>query len=726
MPDDVIENLDLDAAIESTAGIKKAELVEDAGPLYRVMKGSKIPVSKKLGPLWKSRVQQSLSARKESETCWSEAIRYYNNDQMSHRTGGGDDRSGNRRNQRMINDRWSETENVVFSNTVTMLPMLYAKNPQVECTPVAGVTEDFAKCAEKLLNTLLSMKTAPGLNAKSKARRGVLWAQLTNNAYSRVDFVQKQESSEAAIAELTALSTKYAEAKTKKEIQEIEGQLQALEEKVNILDPSGPKFKLVNPFRLVVDPQSLEPDHSDANWIAEYDYLPTDYINAVYGRKQENQTVSVYEPSHILHSGVDASGIEDDVNNFSLFDKSSGAYKEYGYESEAAFKKACYTKVWWVWDKTTRRLFLYADNNWTWPLWVWDDPLGLIEFFPYDHLWFHETPEGSQPKGEVTYYLDQQDAINDINSTIAQSRTWARMKLFYDTNKLTQDQVEKMLNSDMNAAIGIDVAEGMKLEDSLFSLLPPAIKYQELFQVDSKFAAINRITGINAAQRGAEFKTNTTNDAIDFYQKSVDIRVDEKIDAIEDWIGMIAWKVLQLCAKHWSKEDVAQIIGVEAAAAWEQITNPSDLRTKLLIRIVGGSTDKPTSKNKKKAALEIGQVLGQFANSIPAAGIVVLKVFSRAFADDVVITQEDWKMIFETMQKQQEKAGAGPGAQQQSAPQDDPNTPEDESVAPEQEQQLKDIMKNLPPEALQAMEKLVQQGMSPTEALQQVAQQPNQ
>lgn len=714
MPQD---NLELEQTIENTAGIKPDQAATtEYTPIYKVVGDSKIPVSRHLGSLWKSRIDGVAASRKVVEDCWSEAIMYYDNDQLAHRAGGLMDRAGNSGNRRHLTDRWSETENVVFSNTTTSLPMLYAKNPSVEITPInEAVTGEFVKCCEKLVNTLLNMKTAPGLNAKSKARRAILWALLTNNAYSKVDFVLKDDSVEAAIESLNKISTEYAAAKTQAEIKELEGQLVALEEKISIVDPSGPKFKLVNPFRLYIDSNCLEPDHSDAMWMAEYDFLPTAYINAVYAQNKDNQIVSIYEPTHILKGNATSEGINDEINNFSLFSSEKKSYRDYGYNDKESYDKACYTKVWWIWDKTTRRLLLYADNKWAWPLWVWDDPLKLAEFFPYDHLWFHETPEGAQPKGEVTYYLDQQDAINDINSMMSTARRWASLKLFYDKNKVKQDDVDKLLTSDQSQAVGIDVPEGMKLNDMVETLVPPALRFTELFNAESKFASINRITGISDAQRGAQFKTNTTNDAINFYEKNIDIRIDEKIDAIEDWIGMIAWKILQLCAQHWRVEDVAAIIGKDAAAPWQQIQNPNDLRTKLLVRVVGGSTDKPTSKNKKKAALEVGQVLGQFANAIPAVGVVLLKVFSRAFADDIVITNEDWKMIYQTMLDQQKKAGGGPG--------NDPDAAnEDAEVAPEHEQQLKDIIASLPPEKKQEMQKLIQQGVSPSEALQRVTQ----
>ena len=162
-------------------------------------------------------------------------------------------------------------------------------------------------------------------------------------------------------------------------------------------------------------------------------------------------------------------------------------------------------------------------------MWVWDDPLNLLEFYPYDQLHFHESFEGSQSKGEVTYYLDQQDTINDNLSTINIARRWIKFNVVYNKNAVHQDTVESLLRGDTETAVGIDVPEGMKLDDLIKSFAPPAMQYPELLDSKSSFEAINRIAGINEAQRGGQFKTNTTNQAIDFYKTNVDIRVDERI-----------------------------------------------------------------------------------------------------------------------------------------------------------------------------------------------------
>jgi hypothetical protein len=477
------------------------------------------------------------------------------------------------------------------------------------------------------------------------------------------------------------------------------------------------------PHRIIIDPTSTQPDGSDARWMMEWDYLPTSYINAVYGQAQGEEIRSVYEPTHVMCSGKEGSAVEDQVNNFSLFTTSEDANAaEYGYDNPAAFAAAQHTKVWYIWDKVTRRVLMYADNHWSWPLWVWDDPLKLPRFFPYFRLWFHEAVNTNAPKGEVTFYLDQQDAINEINDEIHRGRTWAKRNILYNKNAIDQNDVEEVLKGDDGTARGIDLPEGSKLEDHIFSFVPPALNRPEFFSPDSKFAAINRITGINDAMRGAQFKTNTTNKAIENYQANTDIRVDERVDLIEDFIGEIAWNILMLCMMNWDKEDVAPIIGTQLAEHWQKVTDPRDFDTMFSARVEGGSIAKPNSREKKKQALELAQILGQFANAAPAAVIVMLKMIERSF-DEFVINDEEWEMIHQTMMQSLQKAGGGPGAEggqpQEGAPQEpqEPQPPESNAglIA-----QVKERIAKLPAAAQAKLEELVQGGMPPSEALDQI------
>lgn len=704
--DPIEKNLE---AVGAGLGPKKGEERE---PIYRMIGDSKIPVSKTFGVIWQSRRDQGLSARKNSEHNWNEAIRYYDNDQTTHRDGGTEVSAGNRAGTRLTGE-WKETENVVFANCSIMVPMLYAKNPHVTVSHTNDAVIDRAKVGERLINKLLSQKTAPGVNFKPIARRAVLTALLTNSAWIKIGFTTKIDSSEEAVRELQQLAIQLQEATKKKDILEIEGKIQALEEKVSMLTPSGPWCRNLMPHRVVVDPTSLMPDGSDANWMMEWEYLPTNYLNAVYGRRHGEETRSVYEPTHVLNANKDSSDIDDTVNNFKLFNQDEVDANANGYDNTGAYRAALHTKVWYIWDKVTRRVLMYADNNWKWPLWVWDDPLKLPRFFPYFKLWFHEATNTNAPKGEVTYYLDQQDAINEIASEIRRGRQWAKRNILYNKNTIEAKAVEDVLKGDDGTARGIDIPEGSKIEDHIFSFIPPGLKMPEFFSPESKFAAINRITGINDALRGAQFKTNTTNEAIRSYQQNVDIRVDERVDLIEDFIGEVAWNLLMLCMMNWDAEDVAPIVGVELAEHWKKVTDPREFETNFAARVEGGSIAKPNSREKKQQALEIGQVIGQFASAAPAAIIVMLKMFERAF-DEFVVSDDEWKLIGDTMMQALQKAGGGPREGQPPQEQEPPHNDQ------ELMEQVKQRIAALPPVAQAKLQEMVQAGMPPSEALEEI------
>lgn len=724
IPTVVPDNPALERALDkSGAGVDKKAV--DAGPIYRVLPGSKIPVSKHAGALWASRKSQGLSARANSENCWNEAIRYYENDQTSTRTARSNT-AGNQVFTGALGSQWSETENVVFANCSTMVPMLYAKNPTIATTSENDALTDLCKAVTKLGNKLMSMKSAPGLNFKVKARRMVLTCLLTNAAYVKIGWTQKEDSSAAALTELERLAQALATATSRKQIMQLEGEVMALEEKVSLLSPSGPWCRNLTPDRIVRDPTALNPDLSEDNWVMEWDMLPTSYINAVYASKEQDEYKSVYEPTHVLNRGTTTGTdggqnidgpLDEVVNNFVAIQSNPGLEAgAYGYNNLAAFKSAQYTKIWYVWDKVTRRVYMYADNAWKWPIWVWDDPLKLPRFFPYFMLWFHESTNTNAPKGEVTYYLDQQDAINEISSEERQARAWARRNIFYNKNKIGQEDVEKVMTGPDGTARGVDVPEDGKLSDVIFSFPTPATKFPELFNKESKFAAINRLTGISDAMRGAQFKTNTTNKAIDFYNSAVEVRSDEKIDLIEDVIADIMWNVTMLCLMNWEQEDVAPLIGEECAGYWQKVLDNRMFDTMLNMRVEGGSTGKPNSREMKQQTIQLGQALGQFANAAPAAVLVILKMFERSFPE-FVIEDREWELIEQTMMQSLMKAGAGPGGadQQGGTP-----PPANGAQGGQADQQVRQRIEALSPEAKAQLEKMVQAGMPPSEALQKI------
>lgn len=712
----IIRNIAQDTGDETLA---TPELEQGFHPAYKMVGDSKLPTSKHHGPLWRSRKDAAYSKLQSSGKIdnWDEAIRYYKNDQRTNRNGA----AATTRSQRLSDNDVRDSENIVFANTSALVPAIYAKNPVCELTP--NVRDDnqpegpddelkaLSTTAERLANALAARREGPGLNLKPKARKAVVMTTLTNIAYLEVGYIKKEEASETALITLQQLTQKLATAEDQKAIMEVEGNLMALEESMDFLLPSGPWVKFRHPKNVLRDPDAE--CFEDSKFIMISEFLSTEYINAVYRDKKpgsENEWTSIYKPTHVVNAGSSGGGIDEEINNFSILQDNLD-YRQFGYNDNETYKKGCRTKVWKVWDKVTRRIYMYNDGDWSWPIWVWDDPYNLEGFFPIYPMEFYTDPEDDIGNSEVMYYLDQQDAINQVNGELHKIRKRIMGTIFYNKNVIKDLSTVEAYLSGQNSktAIGIDAPPESDMNKAFFAMLPPSAQFLQLLDKETYFAAAARVSSVQPVMQGQQFKTNTTNDAIETYNSTQQTRLDEKIDAVEECIGNVLWAVIQLCLQFMPQEQVAEILGPNTP--WVNM-DAREIRTKFSVRVVGGSTQKPTSRIKKQEAIQMGQTLGQFASTMGAPVVLlILKVMERAF-DELTITTEDWQMLqaMVTQQMQQGQAEAQ-GAEQQQQGQEGGSM-----------QEIVGLINSLPDAAKKALGDAMAKGVPIEEALPRIVQ----
>ena len=703
LPENVAAALDEFAPVELTP--------EQVGPSYKIDPTSKVPVSKAHGKLWKARIDAACRTAKLHVDSWDECIKYYNNSQQDHRTDSQRaDMSGNRYFSARRNKIWSETENMVYSNTRAIIPALYAKNPQVEFTCSNEEYRNFIQSVEDVVNTLASMRTTPGLNLKVHAKQAVIAAELTNLAWLEIGYVQRDQSSLGVQEKLDMLAEELLNAEDTKTIVAVEGKLMALEEELDVLTPPGPFVQFHPPHAVINDPDCVLPDFSDAKWRAVKDFYPTAYLNAKYAEKnEEGQYMSLYEPTHVFLAGE--SKDQDDISSFKLFNKEQAAH-EYGYASNAELKKAERTMCWRVYDKTTRRVYLYADNKWDWPIWVENDPYSLPNFFTSEPMYFNTTPMSAYSKSNVAYYLDQQDAINEIHDEFRRARQDIKENILYDA-KFDRTSVEAWLKGSSGNAQGVNVPEGKSLKDMILEKPNAMLRAAPLFDLARPMQSIDRISGVSDVLRNVQFKTNTTNKAIENYNSSTAQRLDEKIDAIEDCLGRVLYAVGFLCAQFMTPEQAMQLVG-QKAEGWTQ-RPAKELQMMFQCQAIGGSTQKPTSAAKKQQALEMADVLsklGQFAPTVVAETILTL--FNGAF-DELELPAGAFQRIQEEAQAVLQRGNSVQGAQGGPAPEGP-----DVGAAPSSNVNLAEvaaIIDGLPPAAKTALGTAIAQGVPIAEAV---------
>ena len=367
---------------------------------------------------------------------------------------------------------------------------------------------------------------------------------------------------------------------------------------------------------------------------------------------------------------------------------------------------------------------MYADNDWKWPIWVWDDPYQLQGFYPLTPLWFHDSPTAIYAKGEVSYYLDQQDEINEINDERRRALLWARRNIFYNKNSgLTQETVDQVLKGPDATATPLDVPEGVDPQKMIFTLPPPSMAFTQMFNKEDLYKSIDRIAATNEIERGGQFKTNTTNKAIDYYSTMGNLRMDMRLDAIEDALGDIGWKLAQLCMRFMDVDTVNALTGMDCAPFWRPLDNLRDY-ARMSITVVGGSTQKLTTQMKKQEAVQIGQIMSQYVRAAPASALKVsLNMLSKAF-DDFVISKEDWDSIGKEVQMmaQSQQGGApgqavAPGGGPAPTPQGAPQAGGGNIAAI-----VVQALSQLPPPVLKAIGGALAQGIPPQQIFQQLMQ----
>lgn len=687
MAKDVQQNID--ASIDETSTDDQVaamrEMQQQKSGIFKLDPANKIPVSKFEGGMWKGRKTGSTKRISWLINAWNEAEAYYSNAQMDHRRETGGTYKGNDVTSKNRNRKFSSTNNQVYATINAEIPSIYAKNPEVEITlndhamQDAGVGNELTRFA----NNLISRKDCPGINLKPKARKSAMRVSVTNEAWMMVGYTLRPDSADAARDDIARIQKELMAAQNEGDITRLEGELLALEEQCDLLDPAGPFCRTLRNDQVLVDDSSVEDDHSDANWMMVYVNFPTNYLNARYRQKNDkDQYVSAYKATHVVdardNNGGGVTEVQREIDSFHIFSEGKDNPESYGYQDRNAYERGKYTKCWYCLDKVKRRFYLYADNDWTWPIWVFDDPYHLPNFFPLFKLAYHTDPKLNRTKGEVSHYLDQQDDLNVIADELNRARTALRDRVIFDS-ELDQEKVERLMLSTDRMILGVKITEGKKLTDMIMGPPMPTLAYPHLWDIAPIMQSINQISGIGDAMRGEQFKTNTTNKAIDFYSSSSGVRLDEKRDAIEDYVGDIVWAVVFMCLQFMPMEQIIKLAGSDPAnSPLSQMANlpPQILREMLACRCVGGSTQKPTSSAKKAEALQVGQILGQFG-SIPYAGILAVKNMMKAF-DGMTVTTEDWQMMLKTMMMAANQGNnAPPGAE---------GAPEEEAAEGEQPQ----------------------------------------
>ncbi len=618
----------------------------------RLLPENAIPIPDAMKDIVSQRVDDGKSVYESVHTDWTKSIKEYAE------TG-----TYNQRD----NDANVPQESLVRTTVETLVDHSYMTNPDITLSSITEEQDGLADLLTVAVKTLFDKKARPGLNMKAKARKNVIYSHLSNYGVFKLTFQEKIGSLQAAQAVYTKVQEQIRKEKDPEKLKRLYQVFDQAHKSFQDRIEQGLSLDVLNPFNLIVDPKCSMADLSDADWTIEYVDFDTAFIKAEYMNYDEEQGTYkfVYNPEVVFSEGDDDSQVKSEAETkMAVLQEIMPDLDEEHVKVLMKDKTRCF----YMHDRVARKIFLYIAGQHETPLWVFEDDTMLSRFFPYFILPFSTPLNAVAQKSEVSRYINFQDEINDTKEQMSIIRNVAARVSLFDSQAIDSKEIDKVLKAVMTRstkfeAIGIKMKDGERsLDQALVPFKMPIANFGEVFDTSDLYNAVQRIARTNEVLQGRQFRTNTTNDAVDSYENFAQARMEGITDSIEEVIEDISWAICEIIVSKFEISDLEKLVPRKLLTGFRNMS-VNEFNQNYNLKIAAGSTEKPTSRNKKKEAITVIQMLGQFGANAPGTTLRIVTDMLRTAFNRTIVPDEALDML-----KQESEAYLQKGISAQTKP----------------------------------------------------------
>lgn len=642
-------NYDDEVALANELGVIDTEEDQDiykALSETRLLGENAIPIAPNTGERFRIKFEEGLLALKEKHEEWLKNIELYTN------------KAG------IVNN--VAVENLVRITIETLVDFSYMKNPSAEFSAYDAKDKDFADLVQKIVMALINKKYSPGINLQPKIIKQMIFAHLTNFGVLELTYQGNFGSYEEVFDLNEKVKSKISTEEDPERLEALYGHLSVLQDELENRNHMGIGVRYRSPFSLIVDAKTENLDLSDADVVMVRDALDINHIRAEYGYFDEEENCYYYRYDANKKLPLEAGEVKEtrtDTEKRILSQILSAVDSE---QAQLRIKNT--VNVVWVYDKITKQKYLYLEDSWETPLWVYADEMELSRFFPFFILAFSTPIASVVQSGEVAHYAAFQEEINTIGAQLSKVRRTGFNRLLYNSAMFDKQEVEKLMSflndpSIKTKALGVKIKDvNIPLSEILEPVKLPTTQFKELFDTSTLREALAKTTRVSEAAKGAEYKTNTTNQAIASYNETTNNRLEGLTAKIEAVVEDLLWAIAEISVSKMTELQVQELLSEEDAKAFTSIS-VKDFNIRHQIVLAAGSTEKPTSLSKKQEAIQVIQMLGQFGTAAPRTVMSLVTRLLRSAFSKTLVTDKDIALM-----EQEGQAGLQQQQQQQQTP----------------------------------------------------------
>ncbi len=443
------------------------------------------------------------------------------------------------------NDFYTLRANLIHSTIASVLPQIYARNPEISVKP-QNPSRDLkllCKTVEKVTSRYLE-----DAQLKTRAKSTVRAALTCSFGVLKVMYQRKMQQDSLIHARIQDSQDNLMRARglemqleadghrgdTDSRQEEVEQTLSAVEEKGEVGKTEGLVIDRIMTENLLVDPAVAEFwDYEQADWMIQIVPMKKALAEGLYGFRLDKATVYRHPRASSGHSGWLFSG------------------EKTGASDDA---QICVLEIW---DKTTQRVYTMAEGCDFWLREPYSPPKIGERWYPFFLLPF-QTVDGCFIGPSI---VDLTERLQNEHNT-ARDRYNEHRELIKPGYIASAEINERTLKRFSDAELGeitlID-ADGQPIQQAIMPKQHPPFD-PAAYDVQNVRYDWEQVTGLQDAARSTIVRPKTATEA-NIMQQSLSGRVAEFRDQIEDFLQQLAQYTAQVLLQEISPEKVEKIMG---------------------------------------------------------------------------------------------------------------------------------------------------------------------
>lgn len=493
--------------------------------------------------------------------------------------------------------------NVVLATLQTMLPMIYARNPEISVkaakqvepqTTDYSLASNFAETLELVLNRSFSdagLKAIAKQMLRSIQTSRIAVVKLSYQHHRAEDPIIRDKIVDAQerLASVRARTQKIAEGVqgssehtyTPEELEFEEQQLQlevnSLNEDIEVLVGEGLRLSYIR-----VDDFRLDPNIDDlvryreARWMGHVDYQTPDEVRQEFGVTEEQlKDFTKYKRT--------VAGIPRRMGEEISSTPDGAAEILHGGELIAVNE---------LWDKRTRSFYTWAEGGKDW-LRPPETPKKLGErWYPFFVLGFNWLDGEEWPLSDVELLMELGKEYEETRVMQKRHRRLSAPHYIGDKSRIKRNDVETFRDAALGEIALINAA-GSPVDQVFKAAEHPPMR-PEVYDTLPIRHDIEWISGTTDAQKGSIITPKTATEA-QIQAAGLGERVGEKRDTLEECLTEMSQFSAELVLLNMSKQKVYRIAGLNAV--WPDV-NKQQLYTMVEVEIRAGSLGKPDQQQE--------------------------------------------------------------------------------------------------------------------------------